>query len=269
MTRQPLRSIGAISPSSKKPPALMPIRVADLRRHPRIPVDLAAAPVQQIGLADTRGATQPGDDARTASRPPTPASGVTLRCGRIGNAGRPCCTIRRPAAMFSRLPNSVVTGKRAAEPGAAAPVADDAQWRLTDRSVTGWRVCAPVSIGQRVDLRRTDRRARIRRRRLDAGGGPPGAQTRKAARSRRGAIIDRVVAIMLHARRATDNDMSVVVDGVDVAAMGPICRALSAGIAPGLRKCRYGRCHPDGGICRGTPADARDGPIELRSCCAI
>jgi hypothetical protein len=105
--------------------------------------------------------------------------------------------------------------------GAVARAPDVPLWRLTDRSVTGWRVCAPVNIGQCLTLD-----ALIAVRPSDAGEWMLGVVRRVHRRANQleagvALIADRIAAIMLHARRPSNNDMSVVVDGVDVATMGP------------------------------------------------
>jgi len=100
------------------------------------------------------------------------------------------------------------------------PVGDQA-WQVKDRSVAGLRISASGGIGQSLVLG-----ALVAVRQTDAAEWVLGAVRRlnKVSNDEVEAgvsiIADRIVPIIVHARRAAKEDMGMVVNGVDVSMMG-------------------------------------------------
>jgi predicted secreted protein len=206
-------------------PVFSPSRHADLRRHARVAVDL---PVDiRVGLSRiTRALASPEPPQRANAAAQSPATSA---------ATDPACTgriaiLHPPAANAEEIELLPIAGDpRSAdahiEPAAQTPAADDTeshpQWRVNDRSATGWRISAPGDLGQSLALG-----ALVAMSSADGGEWMLGVVSRLSKRPRNeieagmSLIATRVVPVTLFGRRQAQADMSVVVDGIDVSTRG-------------------------------------------------
>ena len=202
-------------------PVFSPSRRADLRRHARVAVDL---PVDiRVGFSRiTRALTSPERPQREDTAVQSPATRAA-RAPRIAILHSPAADAEEiellPIASDPRLADVHV------EPAAQAPAAGDTeshlQWRVNDRSVAGWRISAPVGVGQSLALG-----ALVAMSSANAGEWMLGVVSRLAKKPRNeieagmSLIASRVVLVTLYGRRQVQADMSVVVDGIDLSTRG-------------------------------------------------
>jgi cyclic-di-GMP-binding protein len=182
-------------------PVVAPNLYGDLRRVPRTPVTVAAK--VRVGLAricvelTPKAVVEPANDADAGNE----------QIEVFAVADRPRARRQMPEEHDS-LSASI------------APVSDPA-WQIKDRSVAGLRISAAGGIGQSLVLG-----ALVAVRQSDANDWVLGAVRRlnKVSNDEVEAgvsiIADRIVPITVHARRATNEDLGMVVNGVDVSVMG-------------------------------------------------
>ena len=206
-------------------PVFSPSRHADLRRHARVAVDL---PVDiRVGLSSiTRALASPEPPQRANAAVQSPATSAATDPART----RRIAVLHPPAANAEEIELLPIAGDpRSAdahvEPAVQAPAADDTeshpQWRVNDRSATGWRISAPGDLGQSLALG-----ALVAMSSADGGEWMLGVVSRLSKRPRNeieagmSLIATRVVPVTLFGRRQAQADMSVVVDGIDVSTRG-------------------------------------------------
>jgi hypothetical protein len=201
-------------------PAFLGSRPSELRRHPRLPTDL---PVDvRVGLAEIAqvlAASKPASAApeAPAARRPAKARPPSARPARAVTTDD-VEEIEIPALPGDAWPR---------DPAPDAPPvqrrrAERTAWRLLDRSAAGWRISAP----------RDDAGARLALGALIAVSAAAdedwmlGVVSRLATEARdeivagMSLIASRAVPVTLYAQRRAQETMSVVVDGVDLAAFG-------------------------------------------------
>ena len=202
-------------------PALSPTRLADLRRHPRVPLN--AAVDVRIGLARiAHGLASPpvAPVPRSAPAAPPLAHAPPVRPSGAPTRPDPEDTEEieiRPLAEDAQFR----TRSAASNPGEGEDTRAAAQWRVSDRSAAGWRISAPGGLGQSLVLG-----ALVAVRLSDAGEWTLGMVSRlvKGANNDVEAgmslIASRVVPVTLHGRRRAQADMNFVVDGIDISTVG-------------------------------------------------
>lgn len=205
-------------------PVFSPHRHGNLRRHPRIAVDLPVA--VRVGLSrithelTALGAPQRADGtSRSPAGPPsakTRANALRTTMARSVAADAEEIELL-PIADDQRLAAALV------ETAPPAPADPDAQpsWRVNDRSAAGWRISAPGGVGQSLALG-----ALVALSSADGDEWMLGTVSRiaKGARNRIEAgmslIASRVVPVTLYGRRKAQVEMSFVVDGIDMSTRG-------------------------------------------------
>jgi hypothetical protein len=203
-------------------PAFSGSRHADLRRHPRIPVDL---PVDvRVGLSRiTHELTSPG-----AAQGVHAAAPSQTKAPARARAAAPRTAIAHPPASNAEEiellpiagdPRSAASLAEAASPTPATPNAQ--RWRVNDRSAAGWRISAPGGGGQSLVLG-----ALVAVSCADNREWMLGVVSRIAKRARNeieagmSLIASRVVPVTLYGRRQAKAEMSFVVDGIDMSTRG-------------------------------------------------
>jgi hypothetical protein len=188
-------------------PVVVPNLYGDLRRAPRTPVTVAAK--VRVGLARICTELAPKAVVESANDPDAGNEHIEV----FAVADRPRSRRQVPDEQDS-LSASI------------APVSDPA-WQIKDRSVAGLRISAAGGIGQSLVLG-----ALVAVRQSDANDWVLGAVRRlnKVSNDEVEAgvsiIADRIVPITVHAKRATQDDLGMVVNGVDVSVMGTRFAAL-------------------------------------------
>jgi hypothetical protein len=188
-------------------PVVAPNLYGDLRRAPRTPVTVAAK--VRVGLARICVELTPKEIVEPANDPDAGNEQIEV----FAVADRP--RVQRPVPdEHDSLSVSIV------------PIGDPA-WQIKDRSVAGLRISAAGGIGQSLVLG-----ALVAVRQSDAVDWVLGAVRRLTKVSNDeveagvSIIADRIVPITVHARRVAQDDLGMVVNGVDVSVMGSRFAAL-------------------------------------------
>jgi len=188
-------------------PVVVPNLHGDLRRSPRAAITVAAK--VRVGLAricaelTPKGTVEPANDADAGSE----------QIEVYAVADHPRTRLRFPDYNDTLM----------ATIGSFA----DPAWHVKDRSVAGLRISASGGIGQSLVLG-----ALVAVRQSDAADWVLGAVRRLAKVSNEeveagiSIIADRIVPITVHAKRAAQDDLDIVVDGVEVSSMGARFEAL-------------------------------------------
>jgi len=181
-------------------PVVAPNLYGDLRRAPRTPITVAAK--VRVGLARICVELTPKTVVEPANDPD--AGNEQIEVFAVADRAR----IRHVPHEHDSLSASIV------------PVSDPA-WQIKDRSVAGLRIAAAGGIGQSLVLG-----ALVAVRQSDANDWVLGAVRRlnKVSNDEVEAgvsiIADKIVPITVHAKRVTQDDLGMVVNGVDVSVMG-------------------------------------------------
>jgi len=182
-------------------PVVAPNLHGDLRRSPRTPITVAAK--VRVGLAricvelTPKAAVEPANDAD------------------VGNEQIEVFAVADGPRVSRRIPD-----EHDSLTASIAPSGDQA-WQVKDRSVAGLRIAASGGIGQSLVLG-----ALVAVRQSDAVDWVVGAVRRLTKVSNDeveagvSIIADRIVPITVHAKRAAQDDLGMVVNGVDVSVMG-------------------------------------------------
>ena len=182
-------------------PVVAPNLYGDLRRAPRTPITVAAK--VRVGLARICVELTPRTVVEPANDPD--AGGEQIEVFAVADRPR---TRRLTPDEHDSLSVSI------------APISDPA-WQIKDRSVAGLRISAAGGVGQSLVLG-----ALVAVRQSDSVDWVLGAVRRlnKVSNDEVEAgvsiIADRIVPITVHARRVAQDDLGMVVNGVDVSVMG-------------------------------------------------
>ena len=181
-------------------PVVAPNLYGDLRRAPRTPVTVAAK--VRVGLTRICVELRPKAVVEPANDPD--AGNEQIEVFAVADRTR----LRHVPNEHDSLSASIV------------PISDPA-WQIKDRSVAGLRISAAGGIGQSLVLG-----ALVAVRQSDANDWVLGAVRRlnKVSNDEVEAgvsiIADKIVPITVHAKRVTQDDLGMVVNGVDVSVMG-------------------------------------------------
>ena len=182
-------------------PAVAPNLHGDLRRSPRTPVTIAA--MVRVGLARICSELAPSESSDPASD--ADAANEQIEVFSVADSPR----VRRP------LPDGPDTLM------ASIAAFGSPAWQVRDRSVAGLRIAASGGIGQSLVLG-----ALVAVRQSDASNWVLGAVRRlnKVSSDEVEAgvslIAERIVPVTLHVKRMAKDDLGIVVNGLDVSAMG-------------------------------------------------
>jgi hypothetical protein len=182
-------------------PVVAPNLYGDLRRAPRTPITVAAK--VRIGLARICFELMSKAVAEPANDPDA------------GNEQIEVLAVADRTRFQRHVPN-----EHDSLTASILPISDPA-WQIKDRSVAGLRISAAGGIGQSLVLG-----ALVAVRQSDANDWVLGAVRRlnKVSNDEVEAgvsiIADKIVPITVHAKRVTQNDLDMVVNGVDVSVMG-------------------------------------------------
>ena len=182
-------------------PALAPSTLSDLRRDPRTPVAVSAH--VRIGLSRICQDLT----AKAAGESSTAGSSGAEQIEVFPVAGAPRAR-RRPLVEDDSLAASLSSWS-------------DPMWEVKDRSVAGLRIAATGGIGQSLSLG-----ALVAVRQSDADAWLLGVVRRLNKVSNEeveagvNIIAERVVAVTLAAKRRANEDMSYIIDGLDLSTMG-------------------------------------------------
>ncbi len=182
-------------------PAVSPNLNADLRRDPRIAVTIAAK--VRVGLGRICRDLAAKDVNEPANDPS--ASGEQIEVYAVAGGPR---TKRFPASEHDSLAASISSFS-------------DPMWQVKDRSVAGLRIAASGGIGQSLALG-----ALVAVRQSDITDWVLGVVRRlnKVSNDEVEAgvsiIAERLVPVVLHAKREAKEDLGIIVNGIDVSTMG-------------------------------------------------
>jgi hypothetical protein len=181
-------------------PVVAPNLYGDLRRAPRTPVTVAAK--VRVGLTRICVELRPKAVVESANDP---------------DAGNEQIEV---FAVADRTRRSHVPHEHDSLTASILPISDPA-WQIKDRSIAGLRIAAAGGIGQSLVLG-----ALVAVRQSDANDWVLGAVRRlnKVSNDEVEAgvsiIADKIVPITVHAKRVTQDELGMVVNGVDVSVMG-------------------------------------------------
>jgi len=181
-------------------PVVAPNLYGDLRRAPRTPITMAAK--VRVGLARICVELTPKTVVEPANDP---------------DAGNEQIEV---FAVADRTRRRHVPHEHDSLSASILPISDPA-WQIKDRSVAGLRIAAAGGIGQSLVLG-----ALVAVRQSDANDWVLGAVRRlnKVSNDEVEAgvsiIADKIVPITVHAKRVTQDDLGMTVNGVDVSVMG-------------------------------------------------
>jgi hypothetical protein len=179
-------------------PAVAPNLQTELRRDPRVPVSLPAR--VRVGLSRICR------DLASREAPGEVEGGGTEQIEVYAVAGGP--RVRRPNNEQDTIAASI-------------SMFGDPQWQVKDRSVAGLRIAASGGIGQSLTLG-----ALVAVRQSDAADWVLGAVRRLSKVSTDeveagvSILADRIVPVTLHAKRMAQDDLGIVVNGVDLSTIG-------------------------------------------------